>query len=85
MLRCIDCPRCKDVYPDRVDDYGNHFYICGMSGNKVYKETREERRYNGKGYIHFGYGSCGLYETVDDALKHMTKSEIERWKSTCTS
>ncbi len=78
MIRCDTCPRCKDIYPDKVDWAGNHFCICGMSGNKVYTKPRKEPRYSGHGYIHYGVGSCGLYDSVGDALKHMTHSEIER-------
>lgn len=80
MVKCIDCPRCKDTYPGKLDKDGYHFYICGMSGNIVYKEPHKIRRASGKGYLSFGYGSCGLYDTVDDALKQMTEPEIRRWK-----
>lgn len=79
-LRCDECPRCVDKYPDRFDRDGYHFHICGMSGVMVYTIPRKERRYSGHGYIHFGVSGCGLYETVEDALRHMTQSEFERWK-----
>lgn len=46
----------------------------------VYKEPRKEPRYNGHGYVHYGPGSCGLYETIEDVLSDMTESEIRRWK-----
>ena len=80
MIKCDTCPRCKDVYPDKVDGSGYHYCICGMTGNIVYKIPHKIKRYNGKGYIHKGISSCGLYESVEDALKHMTESEIRRWK-----
>jgi hypothetical protein len=71
MIRCDTCPRCKDVYPNRVDHDGNRFYICGMSGNIVYKTARKIKRSSGSGYIYHDVSTCGLYETVDDALKDM--------------
>lgn len=81
-ITCKECPRCKDTYPDKLDSNGNRFYICGMSGNMVYKEPRRVKRISGKGYLHYSASSCGLYETIEDALKQMTKSEKERyWKS----
>ena len=79
MIRCDTCPRCKDVYPGKLDDDGYHFHICGMSGNKVYTIPRRVRRYSGNGYIHFGISSCGLYETIEDALSHMTEPEKRRY------
>lgn len=69
MINCDTCPRCKDVYPDRVDIDGYHFCICGMSGNIVYTIPRKVRRHNGRGYIYFDVSTCGLYETVEDAKK----------------
>ena len=80
MIRCDACPRCKDLYPDKVDLYGNHFCICGLTGNMVYTEPRKIKKYTGSGYIHFSTSSCGLYETPEDALSHMTESEIRRWE-----
>ena len=80
MIRCSECPRCKDVYPGKTDPDGYHFHICGMSGNKVYTTPHKLRKYSGSGYIHLGKSSCWLYETPEDALKHMTKSEIARWR-----
>lgn len=80
MIRCDVCPRCKDSYPDKVDFYGNHFCICGMTGNMVYTEPRKIKRDTGSGYIHFSTSSCGLYETVEDALSQMTEPEIRRWE-----
>ena len=80
MIRCDVCPRCKDVYPDKVDSYGNHFCICGMTGNMVYTEPRMIKRHTGSGYIHFSTSSCGLYETAEDALSQMTEPEIRRWR-----
>ena len=71
MINCDTCPRCKDTYPDRVDADGYHFYICGMSGNIVYKEPHKTKRRYGSGYINYGISGCGLYETVDDALDAM--------------
>ena len=71
MINCDTCPRCKDTYPDRVDADGYQFFICGMSGNIVYKEPHKIKRHNGSGYINCGTSTCGLYETVDDALDAM--------------
>ena len=82
MINCSDCPRCKDVYPpDTVDHNGNHFCICGMSGNIVYTYPRKEKKYNGKGYIKISESSCGLYQTFDDAFKAMSQTERLRWKA----
>lgn len=80
MIRCSECPRCRDQYPGRVDGDGYHYCICGMSGNIVYTMPRKMKRSRGTGYIEMGVGSCGLYDTAEDALKHMTKSEIDRWR-----
>ena len=77
-IKCDTCPRCKDAYPDKVDNFGNHFCICGMSGNMVYTQPRTEKRYSGKGFIHFEVSGCGLYDTVEDALASMTESERQR-------
>lgn len=82
MITCKTCPRCKDTYPNKLDRDGNKFYICGMSGNMVYKEPRKVKKACGYGYIHYSVSSCGLYDTVDDVLKDMTTSEKERyWNS----
>ena len=76
-IRCDTCPRCKDIYPpDKVDSFGNHFCICGMGGNMVYPKPRKEKRYSGKGYIHYDIDGCGLYDTIDEALAAM--NDIER-------
>ena len=80
MINCDTCPRCYDPYPDKVDIHGNHFNICHLTGNIVYTEPWKEKRYSGHGYIHHSVSTCGLYETIEDALNHMTKTEIERWK-----
>ena len=80
MIKCDVCPWCKDAYPGKLDTDGYHFYICGVSGNKVYKEPHKIKRYNGKGYISLGISSCGLYETVEDALAKMTESERRTWR-----
>lgn len=79
MIKCDTCPRCKDSYPGKLDSNGYLFYICGMGGNIVYKEPHKIKRYKGKGYIDLGISSCGLYETIEDALKHMTESERRRY------
>ena len=79
MIHCSECPRFKDHDPDKVDYHGNHFGICGMSGNMVYPAPRKEKRYNGHGYIHFGESSCGLYKTFEEAFAKMTKIEQERY------
>lgn len=80
MIKCDTCPRCKDVYPGKVDADGYHFHICGMSGNKVYTIPHKIKRMAGRGHIHCGVSSCGLYDTVEAALAHMTKAEVRRWR-----
>lgn len=80
MIKCDTCPRCKDKYPGKLDRDGYHFHICGMSGNIVYTVPRRIRRLSGRGYINCGVSSCGLYETVEDALKSMTETERRRWE-----
>lgn len=80
MIKCSECPRCEDPYPGKTDEDGYHFHICGMSGNIVYAAPHKMKRYSGHGYIHLGEGSCWIYETEEDVLRHMTRSEIERWK-----
>ena len=79
MIRCDTCPWCKDSCPGKVDQYGYHFYICGMTGNIVYTIPRKEKRYSGSGYIHFGISSCGIFETVEDVLAAMTEPERQRY------
>ena len=79
-IRCDECPRCKDTYPGRLDNDGYHFHICGMCGNIVYTIPHKIKRYNGHGYISLGISSCGIYETVEDALKDMTEPERRRWE-----
>jgi len=81
VIRCDTCPYCKDEYPGKVDTQGNHFHICGMTGNMVYTEPRREKRYSGPGYIKFGISGCGLFDTVDSALASMTEIERERWRA----
>jgi len=80
MIKCDTCPRCKDSYPGKVDYYGYPFRICGVTGNMVYVVPRKIKRRSGKGYIYHGISSCGLYDTVEDALAHMTESERRRWR-----
>ena len=82
MIKCDTCPRCKDSYPGKVDYYGYPFRICGVTGNMVYVVPCKIKRRSGKGYIYHGISSCGLYDTVEDALAHMTESERRRWKET---
>lgn len=79
MITCAECPRCKDNYPNSTDGEGNHFCICGMTGNIVYTIPRKEKRYSGSGYIHFGTSSCGIFETVEDVLAAMTEIERQRY------
>lgn len=80
MIKCDTCPRCKDLYPGKVDPDGNHFCICGMTGNMVYTQPRRVKRYSGPGYLHFGISGCGLFDSVEDALASMTEIERERWR-----
>ncbi len=79
MIRCDTCPYCKDSYPGKQDIHGNHFHICGMTGNMVYTEPRREKRWSGPGYIKFGISSCGIFETETDVLNHMTRIERDRY------
>lgn len=79
-IKCDTCPRCKDVYPGKVDEEGYHFYICGMGGNKVYKEPRKVKRIYGDGYLRYPVSGCGMYASIDEALAHMTPAEIKRWE-----
>jgi hypothetical protein len=79
MIKCSECPRCRDAYPDKVDSFGNHFCICGMSGNMVYTKPRKEKRHSGKGFINHPECSCGLYDTFSDAFHAMTRPEQKRW------
>lgn len=78
-VHCNECPYCYDPDPAYVDYFGNHPKICGMSGNMVYTEPRKVKRLTGSGYIHYDIGSCGLYRTVEDALKSMCESERRRY------
>lgn len=80
MIKCDTCPRCKDTYPGKLDRDGYHFHICGMSGNIVYTVPRKVKRLSGKGYIHYGISSCGLFDSVEDALQSMTESARRRWE-----
>ena len=80
MIKCSECPRCKDTYPGKLDAYGSHFCICSMSGNKVYTKPRKERRYDDRGWVNFSESSCGLYDTFDDAFESMTLAEQKQWK-----
>lgn len=80
MIKCDTCPRCKDTYPGKLDRDGYHYHICGMSGNIVYTIPHKIKRASGRGYINCGISSCGLYETIEDALKSMTESERRRWE-----
>lgn len=80
MVKCDTCPRFKDVYPDRRDPDGYPFGICGLTGNKVYRVPHRIKRLSGHGWLKFGVGSCGLYDTLEDALADMTDAEIRRWE-----
>ena len=79
-LKCRDCPRCYDGAPGKFNIDGVHCYICGMSGNIVYKDPWRQERLSGSGYINHGPGGCGLYDSVEDALSDMTEAEKRRWK-----
>lgn len=80
MIKCDTCPRCKDIYPDKLDWAGNHFCICGLTGNMVYTMPRKERRLSGHGWMHFGISSCGLYDSFEDAWAAMIEPERRRWR-----
>lgn len=80
MIKCDTCPRCKDTYPGKLDRDGYHFHICGMSGNIVYTIPHKIKRASGRGYINCGISSCGLFDSVEDALKSMTESARRRWE-----
>ena len=80
MIKCDTCPRCKDTYPGKLDRDGYHYHICGMSGNIVYTIPHKVKKLSGKGYIHYGISSCGLFYSVEDALKSMTDSARRRWE-----
>ncbi len=80
MIKCSECPRCSDTYPGKLDKDGYHFHICGMGGNIVYTTPHKIKRATGSGYISFGISSCGMYDTVEDALSHMTETGVRRWK-----
>lgn len=79
MIKCSECPRCNNLYLGVLDRNGNHFCICGMTGNKVYTTPRKEKKYNGKGWIKFSESSCGIYDTFEEAFKSMTKPEQMRY------
>ena len=77
-IKCDTCPRCYDRYPGKLDRDGYHFYICGMGGNIVYKEPHKVKRIRGNGWLHYPVSGCG---SIEDALSHMTKPEIARYKA----
>lgn len=80
MIRCDTCPYCRNTgQADKVDSDGNYYCICGMTGNIVYTYPRRVKRYSGSGYLRFGVSSCGIFETVDDVLAHMTEIERKRY------
>lgn len=76
-IDCLECPHCK---PKSGYWHGVRYGICDNSGNVVYLEPRREKRIYGSGYIHYLVSSCGLYESVEDALKKMTHAAIRQWK-----
>lgn len=80
MIKCSECPRCEDRYPDKTDFFGNHFCICGMTGNMVYTKPRKERKYNGRGWIEFSESSCGLFSSFNEAFNKMSEPEKRRWR-----
>ncbi len=80
MIRCDECPRCDDAYPEKTDRDGYHFCICGMTGNKTYAVPHRMKKASGNGHINLGVSTCGLYDTVEDVLSHMTDTEVRRWK-----
>lgn len=77
MIKCDTCPRFN---PNRgTDKDGYPFGICGMSGNIVYAVPHKIKRLTGSGYLKFWVSSCGLYDSIEDALGHMTNAEVRRW------
>ena len=78
-IKCDTCPYCKNTCMGKLDVHGNHFHICGMTGNMVYTEPRKEKRISGSGWIHYDISTCGLFETVDEALACMTEPERKRY------
>ena len=45
----------------------------------VYTQPRKVKRWSGPGYLHFGISSCGIFETMEDALASMTEIERKRY------
>jgi hypothetical protein len=45
----------------------------------VYTKPRKEKRISGSGWIHYDISSCGLFETVDEAMARMTEPEKKRY------
>ena len=80
MVKCDGCPWFNDTYPGKLDNDGYHFGICGMTGNKVYPKPHRIKRMTGRGYLKFGGGSCGIFDTIEDVLNRMTDSERKRWE-----
>jgi len=74
-MKCADCPRWYDPYPEKRDAYGNHAVICGMSGNLIYLEPRREPKYSGGGYMYFKAYGCNIYGSPEEALAAMLKPE----------
>lgn len=58
----VDCPDCPYCIPKDTLRNGARWGICRRSGNIVYLEPWEEKRINGRGYIHHDTLSCGLIE-----------------------
>ena len=79
-IGCDTCPYCKDEYPGKLDSFGNHFHICGMTGNMVYTQPRKEKKYSGAGWMRFGISSCGLFNSPGEVLARMTEPERQRYR-----
>ena len=81
MIKCDECPRCRDDYPGQLDRDGYHFHVCSMSGNMVYTTPHKIKKVSGEGYINCEISTCGLYQTIEEVLARMTKQEIMEWKN----
>jgi len=75
-IRCDTCPLAHNTYPDKVDNYGNHFHICSLTGNMVYTMPRKEKSYSGNGYTRFPPSGCGSFNSIEDARTYAKEHHI---------